>query len=312
MQFRPMKKRSKTAFLLTAAALVTIAMTVERVGAQAGSNTTTANGFSNGSFSIFRPFRDDDGKLQSLPAFRGLNGNNTFFKAFGTNQQTCATCHLPADGFTIHVQTIEHKFQASHGKDPLFRLNDTANRPDANPMTQQDREQLYSLIRELGVMRIGIVVPAPPSAGGTAEFEIETQTTSKFGTLPSLTDHSIRACRRFRCSVAPWSPTTCDSTVQCFGMGAPTSLTFVPRSMAPLRRCFSPPPPPMRSLMTSPDSCSGSSRIKSLMTVQAHRRPSLDAPLLNMLKAEPLTFCCPLSLRLRPASMTLPERGLNR
>jgi len=47
MQFRPMKKRSKTAFLLTAAALVTIAMTVERVGAQAGSNTTTANGFSN-------------------------------------------------------------------------------------------------------------------------------------------------------------------------------------------------------------------------------------------------------------------------
>src|SRR5215471_17554648 len=94
---------------------------------------------------IFRIFRDDDGWVQSLPTFSSLNGSNidgtnTFFKSsFGTNGQSCATCHQPADGFTIHVScgpdlpnclSINSAFDATHGLDPLFRLNDTANRPD--------------------------------------------------------------------------------------------------------------------------------------------------------------------------------------
>ena len=187
MHFRPLSKRGRTTLLLAAATLATTAITAQRLGAQAATSTPNNDGFNHG-FSVFRVFPDDDGKLQTLPAFRGLNGNNTFFKPFGTNQQTCATCHVPADGFTIHVQTILDKFSASGGTDPLFRLNDTANRPDATPVSESDREQLYSLIRDLGVMRIGIVVPPPPRLGGTAEFDIETQTTSKFGTLPSLTD----------------------------------------------------------------------------------------------------------------------------
>ncbi len=137
---------------------------------------------------IFGRFRDDDGFVQSQRAFKTINGqdtlnaDNTFFQvSFGTNGQTCATCHLPEDGYTIHVPTIQAAFTASGGHDPLFRFNDTANDPNS-PLdvssNASDLEQAYSLALSLGVMRIGEVLPA------AREFDVESQTTSTFGTLP--------------------------------------------------------------------------------------------------------------------------------
>lgn len=137
---------------------------------------------------IFQIFRDDDGRLQSLPAFSSLDGTNTFFKtSFGTNGQSCATCHAPSDGFTIHVNHIVHAFRATSGLDPLFRLNDTANRPDADVSTPDARREAYGLTLALGVSRISEVVPAPPPVG-PAEFVVAPQNTSRFGPLPNLND----------------------------------------------------------------------------------------------------------------------------
>src|SRR5262249_40559469 len=119
-----------------------------------------------------------------------IDGTNTFFKtSFGTNGQSCATCHQPRDGFTIHVAcapdlpnclSINSAFDATHGLDPLFRLNDTANRPDADVSTEDSRRQAYSLTLALGVTRIekGFSVPA------AAEFVVAPQNTDKFGPLP--------------------------------------------------------------------------------------------------------------------------------
>jgi hypothetical protein len=156
----------------------------------------------NGNFGmggIFQIFRDDDGWVQSLPNFSTLNGShidgtNTFFKtSFGTNGQSCATCHQPADGFTIHVScgpeipkpsclSIDDAFDATHGLDPLFRLNDTANRPDADVSTEDARRKAYSLTLALGVTRIDKGLPAAPVV---TEFVVAPQNTEQFGPLPN-------------------------------------------------------------------------------------------------------------------------------
>ncbi|HEY6902690.1 MAG TPA: hypothetical protein VI216_00170 [Candidatus Acidoferrales bacterium] len=117
--------------------------------------------------SIFRPFPDDSGQVQSLPAddfvtqttangvaipvTAPLDGTNKFFDPeFGTNGQACVTCHQPSDGLTIHVDSIQNAFQTTGLSDPLFRLNDTANNPNG-PSTAAN----YSLVLNLGVIRIG-------------------------------------------------------------------------------------------------------------------------------------------------------------
>ncbi len=116
--------------------------------------------------SIFRPFPDDSGKVQSAPSDvmistsagsviqvnAPLDATNKFFDpGFGTNGQACVTCHLPSDGFTVHVDTIGQAFTASAGTDPLFRANDTADNPNAGAPTPGD----YSVILNQGAIRIG-------------------------------------------------------------------------------------------------------------------------------------------------------------
>lgn len=161
----------------------------------AGITVTTLSLLSaHGTFgNIFQPFRNDDGKHQTLPNFTGINAGNTFFKtSFGTNGQSCASCHLPSDGFTIHVQTIQELFEKSHGTNPLFALNDAANKPDPqqNLTGLGNKKRAFSLALQLGVFRISEVVPSvtndkPPQP---AEFVVAPQTTVKFGELPNFND----------------------------------------------------------------------------------------------------------------------------
>jgi cytochrome c peroxidase len=167
--------------------------TLSGVGVTAGLVLTVviaSYGGTSGNQSIFQPFLNDDGKVQSASAFSTVQGSagtsnidssNTFFKtSFGTNGQTCATCHRPADGMTVHVTTIQNAFESSGGTDPLFRFNDTANDPNSSKNTGSvdERREAYSLTLELGVTRIGKTFPPNP------EFVVATQTTEKFGTLP--------------------------------------------------------------------------------------------------------------------------------
>src|SRR5438876_7039691 len=69
--------------------------------------------------SIFRPFKDDSGVVQSapsdvvistsggsiVPVSAPLDDTNKFFDpGFGTNGQACVSCHQPSQGFTINVE----------------------------------------------------------------------------------------------------------------------------------------------------------------------------------------------------------------
>jgi cytochrome c peroxidase len=138
--------------------------------------------------SIYRPFADDSGEIQSapsavtistasgaiVPVTAPLDGTNKFFDpSFGNNGQACVTCHQPAQGFTVHVAAIQSSFAATGLTDPLFQLNDTANNPNGTVSADN-----FSLFLNTGVVRIGKTFAA------STNFTVEPQTTAKFGSLP--------------------------------------------------------------------------------------------------------------------------------
>ncbi|TXI93260.1 MAG: cytochrome C [Burkholderiaceae bacterium] len=110
-------------------------------------------------------FPNGNGVARSFSTNGPLDLNNAFFKPFG-NGRSCATCHDPADGFSITPATIRKRFDASQGNDPLFTLNDGANSPRAAVSTLSQRELAYSLLLDKGLFRIGQAIPA------NAEFEL--------------------------------------------------------------------------------------------------------------------------------------------
>ena len=91
---------------------------------------------------------------------------HAFFKPIGTNGRACATCHEPANGWSLTPAHIEKRFDATGGSDPLFRPVDTSNHPAAAVSTVDARRAAYSLFRTRGVVRFTF---APPPG---AEFQL--------------------------------------------------------------------------------------------------------------------------------------------
>ena len=152
----------------------------------------TALAANKGLGDIFRPFLDDSGKVESVPSDQSLDEHNAFFDpAVGTNGQACVTCHQPAQGITIHTDKIDQAFVATSGLDPLFRPNDTADRPDADTSTLDARANAYKLFLDIGVVRIGKTFKGnsdPDSPTTQSNFRVEPQNTAQFGPLPNVSD----------------------------------------------------------------------------------------------------------------------------
>src|SRR5262245_36261126 len=96
---------------------------------------------------------------------------NAFFEPIGANGRACVTCHQPADGMSISVETIQQRWQATNGKDPLFAAIDGKNCPD---LPDGDPKS-HSLLLNRGLIRV--FLPWPPKAvDGSAikpEFTID-------------------------------------------------------------------------------------------------------------------------------------------
>jgi cytochrome c peroxidase len=121
-------------------------------GGSAISNTTT--------------FINPSGAVGTFSKQGSINTNSDFFDSFGTNGRVCSTCHQPSQGFSIEADEVDDLFEASDGKNALFRPVDGANSPNANVSTESARRTAYSMLRKRGVIRVGL--PIPP----TAEFEL--------------------------------------------------------------------------------------------------------------------------------------------
>src|SRR5215467_1188044 len=94
------------------------------------------------------------------------NAGNPFFQALGTNGRACATCHQPAQAWSITPSELQHRFDRTDGLDPIFRANDGSNCGGSDISTIRKRRQAFSLLLQKGLIRVELDVPAG------AEFEI--------------------------------------------------------------------------------------------------------------------------------------------
>ena len=90
--------------------------------------------------------------------------DNEFHSPQGTNGRHCATCHHPADGWSLRPETARRLFDETNGQHPLFNVVD-ANTPTSDVSTVESRRQSYSMLLQGKFVRIR----RPPA---DAEFEV--------------------------------------------------------------------------------------------------------------------------------------------
>src|SRR5262249_25457823 len=95
-----------------------------------------------------------------LGGFPGVAPGNPLFLHLRAHQGRCVTCHQPANNMTVSAASVADRFEASDGKDPIFRPNDGANSPRADVSTREARRRAYSMLIAKGVFRVGLPVPA--------------------------------------------------------------------------------------------------------------------------------------------------------
>jgi cytochrome c peroxidase len=113
---------------------------------------------------VIPPFKTDfdrTGKIATLqPGGATLTADNPFFQDLGTNGRTCFTCHQPQTGWTVSAASVQARFYASFGTDPIFRLVDGATCPSDKVGSIEEKLDAYSLLMRKGLIRIGLPIPA--------------------------------------------------------------------------------------------------------------------------------------------------------
>ncbi len=110
--------------------------------------------------------RNRSGEALTVSSTGRIDRKNPFFASLGSNGRSCESCHQADQGWTITPRGVRERFEATNGKDPIFRLVDGANSPNADVSTRTAREKAYGMLLKHGVIRIGLPIPAG------AEFEL--------------------------------------------------------------------------------------------------------------------------------------------
>ncbi len=146
---------SKSAITASAMGLI-----LATVGVSTGADNLGRTGF-------VTTFPNESGESATYNVAGPIDLGNPFFKSLGTNGRSCASCHQPAQGWSVSPSEIQARFQATAGFDPIFRLNDGANSPNADVSTVEKRRTAYSMRLSKGLIRVGIGIPA------NAEFVLD-------------------------------------------------------------------------------------------------------------------------------------------
>lgn len=94
--------------------------------------------------------------------------DHPFFAPLGPNGRACVSCHQPADAMSLSTASIQARWEATGGKDPIFAAVDGANCPTA----PQDRRASHSLLLERGLFRIARPWPPRDAEGQVVTPEI--------------------------------------------------------------------------------------------------------------------------------------------
>jgi len=114
------------------------------------------------------PFPDSTGILETYRVGNGpIDLTGPFFQSLGTNGRSCASCHRPAQAWTISPDEVRLRFDLTLGLDPIFRTNDGSNCDHGvDTSTVAARRRAYSLLLDKGLIRVAL---APPQG---AEFDV--------------------------------------------------------------------------------------------------------------------------------------------
>ena len=105
---------------------------------------------------------DASGLIETVDVKGRIVEKGAFFQSLGTNERSCATCHVANQAMSLSVQDIRARFSQSEGRDPLFASIDGANCPNARPGNASD----HSLLLKHGLIRVFLTLPP------NAEFSI--------------------------------------------------------------------------------------------------------------------------------------------
>jgi cytochrome c peroxidase len=97
------------------------------------------------------------GQMGTVSTTGTIDQGNAFFRSFGTNGRSCASCHFQASAFGLSAEAARAVFATTGGTDPLFAPVDGANCPSVTPA---DGAAGHSLLLNQGLIRVGLTVPA--------------------------------------------------------------------------------------------------------------------------------------------------------
>jgi cytochrome c peroxidase len=137
--------------------MLTVACSALRDPEADGEALDTAEG-EFGTGSMLDPMSNFAGAAKSATSAGTIDLTNPYFQSLGTNERTCNTCHLAGEGWSITPSRLRSRFDRSGGTDPIFRVHDAANSPNADVSTVDARRSAYSLLLARGVIRVGLPV----------------------------------------------------------------------------------------------------------------------------------------------------------
>ena len=118
-----------------------------------------------GSIPNNHPLPNNGGEAATFNPRGSINLTGEFFQVQGTNGQSCATCHIPEEAWSITPVTLQRLFDETGGTHPVFNPPD-ANNPKMDVSTTEARRAAYSMLLKRGVFRRG----GPPRPD--AEWEL--------------------------------------------------------------------------------------------------------------------------------------------
>src|SRR5690349_8981802 len=106
----------------------------------------TDSGAGGASGPQFVVFPNATGFSATLSASGPMDLTNPFFQKLGTNGRSCDTCHVAGEGWTIKPSSVQARFDATGGTDPIFRTNDGAVSPNADVTSVEARRKAYGML----------------------------------------------------------------------------------------------------------------------------------------------------------------------
>jgi hypothetical protein len=107
-----------------------------------------------GSIPNYQPMPNPGGEAATFNTSGSIDLTGEFFKVQGTNGQSCASCHIPENAWSINPGTLQRLFDETDGKHPVFNMRDADN-PNMDVSTTKARRAAFSMLLSRGVFRRG-------------------------------------------------------------------------------------------------------------------------------------------------------------